>query len=132
MRSPTPGWVTRTRRGQIGEVRDRKTRTETQKLYLAVIVAAELGEGTDEAFEKLDAALKNQPQDSGSTTMPLVPTPWHLRLLPGRTRRGAKRCQSEPSACSARRSRTATPITGTCRRMPTSTLSGTFRLLPTS
>ena len=29
------------------------------------IVAAELGEGTDQAFEKLDAALKKQPQDAG-------------------------------------------------------------------
>ena len=37
---------------------------ESQKLYLAVIVAAELGEGTDEALERLEAALKNQPQDS--------------------------------------------------------------------
>ena len=37
--------------------------SESQKLYLAVIVAAELGEGTDEAFEKLEAALKSQPQD---------------------------------------------------------------------
>ena len=27
--------------------------------------------------------------------------PWHLRLLPGRTRRGVSRCPNEPSACSA-------------------------------
>ena len=39
--------------------------TESSRLYLAVIVAAELGEGTDQAFETLDAALKKQPQDSG-------------------------------------------------------------------
>ena len=38
--------------------------SESQKLYLAVIVAAELGEGTDEALERLEAALKEQPQDS--------------------------------------------------------------------
>ena len=31
--------------------------TESSRLYLAVVVAAELGEGTDQAFEKLDAAL---------------------------------------------------------------------------
>ena len=37
---------------------------ESISLYLALIVAAELGEGTDQAFEKLDAALKKQPQDS--------------------------------------------------------------------
>jgi len=37
---------------------------ESQKLYLAVIVAAELGQGTDEALERLEADLKNQPQDS--------------------------------------------------------------------
>jgi formylglycine-generating enzyme required for sulfatase activity/tetratricopeptide (TPR) repeat protein len=39
--------------------------TESTKLYLAVIVAAELGEGTDQALEALEAALKGQPQDSG-------------------------------------------------------------------
>ena len=39
--------------------------TESSRLYLAVVVAAELGEGTDQAFEKLDAALQKQPQDAG-------------------------------------------------------------------
>ena len=39
--------------------------SESQKLYLAAIVAAELDEGTVQAFEKLDAALQKQPQDSG-------------------------------------------------------------------
>ena len=38
--------------------------TESTRLYLAVVVAAELGEGTDQAFEKLDAALQKQPQDA--------------------------------------------------------------------
>jgi len=38
--------------------------TESTRLYLAVVVAAELGEGTDQAFEKLDAALLKQPQDA--------------------------------------------------------------------
>jgi tetratricopeptide (TPR) repeat protein len=36
---------------------------ESQKLYLAVIVAAELGEGTDKAIEALEVALKKRPQD---------------------------------------------------------------------
>jgi len=39
--------------------------TESTRLYLAVVVAAELGEGTDQEFEKLDAALQKQPQDAG-------------------------------------------------------------------
>ena len=39
--------------------------TESTRLYLAVVVATELGEGTDQAFEKLDAALQKQPQDAG-------------------------------------------------------------------
>ena len=39
--------------------------TESSRLYLAVVVAAELSEGTDQAFERLEAALKKQPQDSG-------------------------------------------------------------------
>ncbi len=38
--------------------------TESHKLYLAVIVAAELGDGTDRAIEALEASLKQQPQDS--------------------------------------------------------------------
>ena len=38
--------------------------TERQKLYLAVIVAAELGEGTDKALEALEEALEKQPKDS--------------------------------------------------------------------
>jgi formylglycine-generating enzyme required for sulfatase activity len=37
---------------------------ESNKLYLAVIVAAELGEAGSPAFEKLDAALKSRPKDS--------------------------------------------------------------------
>ena len=39
--------------------------TERTRLYLAVVVAAELGQGTDQALEALEAALKNQPQDAG-------------------------------------------------------------------
>ena len=37
---------------------------ESISLYLALIVAAELGAGTDQALEALEAALKKQPQDS--------------------------------------------------------------------
>ncbi len=33
------------------------------RLHLAVVVAAELGEGQDEAFARLEAALKRQPRD---------------------------------------------------------------------
>jgi formylglycine-generating enzyme required for sulfatase activity/tetratricopeptide (TPR) repeat protein len=48
-------------RFEIGEIgKD----NESQKLYLAVVVAAELGQGTEEALERLEATLKNQPQDS--------------------------------------------------------------------
>jgi serine/threonine protein kinase/formylglycine-generating enzyme required for sulfatase activity/tetratricopeptide (TPR) repeat protein len=39
--------------------------TESQRLYLAVLVASELDEGTDQAFEKLDAALKKSTRDFG-------------------------------------------------------------------
>jgi formylglycine-generating enzyme required for sulfatase activity len=39
--------------------------TNSLKLYLAVIVAAELDEGLDKALESLEAALKEQPQDAG-------------------------------------------------------------------
>jgi len=39
--------------------------TASSKLYLAVVVAAELGEGFEPAFEKMAAALQEQPGDSG-------------------------------------------------------------------
>ena len=42
-----------------------RSRNESYKLYLAVVVATELDEGSDVAFEKLDAALKTTPGDSG-------------------------------------------------------------------
>jgi formylglycine-generating enzyme required for sulfatase activity len=38
--------------------------SESKKVYLAVMVAAELGEVTDKAFETLEATLKEQRQDS--------------------------------------------------------------------
>ncbi len=37
---------------------------EHSKLYLAAVVAAELGEGADEAFETLEAAIRKQPKDA--------------------------------------------------------------------
>ena len=37
---------------------------ESSKLYLAAAVAAELGEGTDKAFETLETAIKKQPNDA--------------------------------------------------------------------
>ena len=37
---------------------------ESSKLYLAAVVAAELGEGADKAFETLEAAIKKQPKDA--------------------------------------------------------------------
>ena len=39
--------------------------SESSKLYLAVVVAAELGEGLDDAMGKLESALKTNPQDPG-------------------------------------------------------------------
>jgi formylglycine-generating enzyme required for sulfatase activity/energy-coupling factor transporter ATP-binding protein EcfA2 len=38
--------------------------TEHLKLYLAAVVAAELGEGADKAFETLEAAIQKQPKDA--------------------------------------------------------------------
>jgi formylglycine-generating enzyme required for sulfatase activity len=38
--------------------------TESSKLYLPVVVAAELDEGTDKALEALEAVLKKRPEDS--------------------------------------------------------------------
>ena len=37
---------------------------EHSKLYLATVVAAELGEGADKAFETLETGMKKQPQDA--------------------------------------------------------------------
>jgi formylglycine-generating enzyme required for sulfatase activity len=38
--------------------------TESSKLYLAAVLAAELGEGADKAFDTLEAAIKKQPKDA--------------------------------------------------------------------
>ena len=38
--------------------------TESSKLYLAAVLAAELGEGADKALEALEAAIKKQPKDA--------------------------------------------------------------------
>jgi len=71
---------------------------------------AELDEGTDPAFEKLEAAIKKVPQDSVCTSMPPVLTPAHHRHLPGRTRRGVRRCPIERSAASHGGTEWFTPI----------------------
>ncbi len=42
---------------------EREYVSESRKLYLRVIVAAELGQGTDEALERLEAALEEKPQN---------------------------------------------------------------------
>jgi formylglycine-generating enzyme required for sulfatase activity len=41
------------------------TAAEGARLYIAAVVAAELGEGQDEAFARLEAALKGRPGDPG-------------------------------------------------------------------
>ncbi|MGO9919135.1 MAG: protein kinase domain-containing protein [Isosphaeraceae bacterium] len=38
---------------------------QSMKLYLSVVVASELGAGTDQAFDVLEAAVKRQPKDAG-------------------------------------------------------------------
>ncbi len=43
----------------------RGDRPERAKLYLAAVVAAELGEGADTAFATLEAAIAKQPKDAG-------------------------------------------------------------------
>ena len=104
---------------------------ESQKLYLAVIVAANWVRELTRRWTGWKPPSRTSQRIPLCTTILPVPTPWHLGRSPERTRQGVSRCQSEPSACSARRSRTATPITGTCRRTPTSTLCGRYLRLPT-
>ena len=106
--------------------------TESTKLYLAVIVAAELGEGTDEAFEKLEAAPQKQPEDFGLHYDAACAYALASQAVARKDKARGSRCPREPSACSARRSRTATPITGRCRKTPTSTRSVIFRRSPRS
>ena len=55
------------------------------KLYLAVIVAAELGEGAGQAFEKLEAALKSRAEGPRSRLQ------CRLRLRPGLASPGQER-----------------------------------------
>ena len=101
--------------------------TESSRLYLAVVVAAELGEGTDQAFEKLDAALQKQPQDAGLHYNAACAYALASQPLSKKEPAKGRDCRSEPSTCSRRRSRTASPTTTTCRKTPTSTPSVIFR-----
>ena len=71
--------------------------TESTKLYLAVIVAAELGEGTTRRSRRWKPHSRNSPRTPDCTTMPPVPTPWHRRRSPRRTRRRVGTVRSEPS-----------------------------------
>ena len=105
---------------------------EGSKLYLAAVVAAELGEGTDKAIETLEAAIKKQPKDADLRMTPPVPFPWHQKRSPPRTRRRVVNLRSDASNCSGRRSRTTMPISARWMRTPTSTRSGTTRRSPRS
>jgi serine/threonine protein kinase/formylglycine-generating enzyme required for sulfatase activity len=59
------------RLGQEKEARDDLAQfqkvggSQSARLYLDVVVGANLGEGQDEAFDKLESALKQQPSDPG-------------------------------------------------------------------
>ncbi len=61
--------IARARLGQKAEARadlaqfQKSNSDQSTKLYLSVIVAAALGEGVDQAFAELEAALKSQPKD---------------------------------------------------------------------
>ena len=107
--------------------------TESSKLYLAVVVAAELGSLQDEAFAKLEAALKRQPGDSRLAYDAACAYALASRALakPDRAR-SESHGASERFAYSRRRSRTATPITIISRRTPISTRSATCPLLSSS
>ena len=93
--------------------------TESTKLYLAVIVAAELGEGADRAFEALEAALKKQPKDAGlhydAACAYALASQASSKRDQAKSRDRAKRAISLLQAAV----RTATPTTTTCRRTPT-------------
>ena len=61
--------------------------TESSRLYLAAIVAAELGEGADKAFEKpWKPRFRNNPRMPHCAMMPPAPFPWHHSRSPGKTR----------------------------------------------
>ncbi len=49
--------------------------SESSKLYLAAVVAAELGEGIDKALETIEARSKNSPRMPSCGTTPPVPSP---------------------------------------------------------
>ena len=120
---------------------------EHSKLYLAAVVAAELGEGADKAFETLEAAIGKQPQDADLRYDAARAFSLASRTGGGRRPSGARVAgNSTPphtthhpppsnrdvSNCSGRRSRTTMPISPRWMRTPTSTRSGTTRRSPRS
>ena len=103
---------------------------ESQKLYLAVIVAAELGDGTDKALESLEAALKKQPGDSGLHYDAACAYALASQAVACKDQ-AKSRALSERAIHLLRTAiRSATPITSTCRRTPTSTRCENSRRLP--
>ena len=61
---PRPARQEARRRSEL-EKFQRETSPEHSKVYLAAVVAAELGEGADKAFETtLEAAIRKQPKDA--------------------------------------------------------------------
>jgi serine/threonine protein kinase/formylglycine-generating enzyme required for sulfatase activity len=50
-------------RDDLAQVQKGRSAAQTARLYLAVVVAANLGEGQDEAFARLESALNQQPDD---------------------------------------------------------------------
>ncbi len=102
------------------------TATESARLYLAAVVAAELGEGRDEAFARLDAAIKRQPRDFSLAYD--AACAYALASRAARQAGSNRRSRSMPSGlsnCSGPRSKTVIRTTITSRRTPTSTRSGT-------
>ena len=73
-------------------------------------MAAELGEGTDKAFEALEAALKKQPKDADLHYDAARAFSLASQAVARTDKAKGRRLRSEPSACSGRRSRTTTPI----------------------
>ena len=93
------------------------------KLYLSVVVAAELGEGADQAFEDLEAALKSRPKDvnlayNAACAYALASQAWAERPGEASTAGGS----GHRLAQSGNRQRLLR-LSSTCRRTPTSTRS---------
>ena len=111
---------------ELAEFQKRAAATNAAKLYLAIVVAAELGEGQNAAFERLESVLKKEPHNPGLFYDAACAYSLASRAVAGKDQPSAESMARERSPCSEKRSGTGTPTINILRTTWISTRSETI------